>query len=164
MANSYIEVTPGTGAKMQTVENTVSGNSVHAEAVYLVDSTGTVIATLPVSIASALTVELSTGTVVHSTALEASHVLKNAAGRLVVCFGYSNKASKQFIQLHDAAALPADGAVPIGVFAVPAQQNFSIDVQLANFPFSTGIVICNSSTADTKTIGAADCFFTAVVI
>jgi len=42
MADSYIQVAPdSTGKKMQTFENTVSAQTVHAEAVTNVDSTGT---------------------------------------------------------------------------------------------------------------------------
>lgn len=41
MADSYIQVVPdSTGKKMQTVENTVGANSVHAEAVYIVGTDG----------------------------------------------------------------------------------------------------------------------------
>lgn len=100
------------------------------------------------------------GSVANSAALEASRVLKAAPGTLVAVIGYNGKASAQFIQLHDAAAVPADGAAPVAAFTVPAASNFSLDIPIA---FGTGIVVCNSSTAATKTIGAADCFFTAVV-
>src|SRR5438105_2376712 len=50
MADSYIQVADdGNGKKMQTFVNNVSGNSVHAEGVALVDNTGNYISTLPVS-------------------------------------------------------------------------------------------------------------------
>ena len=62
MADSYIQVAPDdTGKKMQTVVNTVSGSSVHAEAVLLVDENGDPFTALPVTDnAGSLTVDVGT--------------------------------------------------------------------------------------------------------
>jgi hypothetical protein len=110
------------------------------------------------------TVQLATAALVSSTGYENAHVLKNAAGRLVSLQGYNSKTSTQFIQLHDRSFIPNDGTIPIMIFIVPAQSNFSFDIPLGAMPFANGIVVCNSSSAQTKTIGSADCFFTAMVI
>lgn len=94
-------------------------------------------------------------------AYAASLVVKASAGTLFGLSGYNSKVSAQFIQLHDAAALPADTAVPVVVITVPAGANFAIDFGVYGRRFATGIVVTNSSTGPTKTIGAADCWFDA---
>lgn len=96
-----------------------------------------------------------------SSAYEASAAVKASAGSLFLLTGYNSKASAQWIQVHDAAAVPADAAVPKYTFTVPAQSNFSFDFGPYGRRFATGIAVCNSSTGPTKTVGSADVFWSA---
>ena len=95
-----------------------------------------------------------------TTAYAASLIIKAGSGRLFGLTGYNSKGSAQFIQLHDSATLPTDTAVPKVVFRVAANSNFSLNYDAEDGrEFASGIVVCNSSTGATKTIGSADCWF-----
>jgi hypothetical protein len=94
-----------------------------------------------------------------SVAYEASAIVKATPGTIFSVAGYNSKASAQFIQLHDSATLPADTAVPKIVFTVPASSNFYYDFGEIGRQCDYGIVLCNSSTGPTKTLGSADCWF-----
>lgn len=94
-----------------------------------------------------------------TTAYAASLLVKAGAGILYSITGYNSKTSGQFIHVHDSASIPADAAVPKIIFYVPPQSNFSFDTAPFGRAFTTGIVICNSSTGPTKTLGSTDCWF-----
>ena len=97
-----------------------------------------------------------------STAYEASNVIKGSAGTLYSLTGY-NSGPAQFLQVHNSATLPANGVAPVLLIAIPAQSTFAFEWKLG-IPLSTGIVVSNSSTGPTKTIGSADCYFTATYV
>lgn len=98
-----------------------------------------------------------------TTAAAASLVVKSGKGRLIALYAYNAKGSAQFIQVHDSAALPDEAAVPILTQTVATVANMTpIQIPEGGIPFVNGLVVCNSSTAATKTIGSADCFITAV--
>jgi hypothetical protein len=71
---------------------------------------------------------------------------------------YNTKASAQFLNVFDQATLPADTAVPL--FSWPLAANSGVGVSWApnGREFYAGLVLSNSATDATKTIGSADCF------
>jgi len=131
----------------------------YAEGVVLLDAT----TGLPYS-ASGSSTPGATLTNVATTAYASNLVLSATPKKLFGLSGYNSKVTAQFIQLHDAATLPADTAVPVVVFNVSPLSNFSLDFGANGRSFATGIVVCNSSTGPTKTIGAADCWFEGQVL
>ncbi|MFA5670654.1 MAG: hypothetical protein WC967_15560 [Balneolaceae bacterium] len=184
---SNVELGAGTLAALETVNATVSGEvELGATTLSALESTtvnGTVelgVSTLAAlenitvevgatSLAALETIELGTTTInalggtvaaseVHSIAYEASHVIKDTAGSLLGFTGY-NSGPTQWIHVYDSATLPADTAVPVVILKVAADDNFSWDSGREPYPFASGIVIANSTTGPTKTIGAADCWF-----
>lgn len=99
-----------------------------------------------------------------STAEEASRVVKGGPGILYGFTVYNNNAATRYIQVFDSVALPADGVVPPLTFEVATQTTRAIDFGQYGRRFNVGIVLCNSSTDTTKTIGAADSLFDAQVM
>lgn len=93
-----------------------------------------------------------------SPRLESSRVVKTGPGILYGFTVTNTKASAQFVQIFDAATLPADGAVPLIAVAAPAADARGVS-WLPGRTFLTGLVICNSTTQGSKTLGAADCLF-----
>lgn len=98
---------------------------------------------------------------IASSGLVASLIIKASPGRLFNLIITNTKASAQYIQLFNSTTLPADTTAALVSIYVPATSSASIDYSLIGRYFSTGIVVSNSSTAATKTIGSADCFFSA---
>lgn len=101
---------------------------------------------------------------VSTTALSASLVISSSPAKLIRITGTNSKASTQYIQVHDAASLPADTAVPKITMPVPADTPFMLEFNDTGRNFDNGIVVCNSSTEATKTLGSADCWFDAQVV
>lgn len=73
--------------------------------------------------------------------------------------GVNTLGSAQYIMLFDADSLPIDGTVPKRVKKVAASDTFTMDVGIRGIKVVQGCVIANSTTANTLTVGAANCLF-----
>lgn len=146
---------------VQAVQPGTAGNAITTTETCANASFGA--ATMAGGVDSDLLAASTPATKVASDALAASLVAKNAAATLLGVYGYNSKSSDQYIQIHDASSLPADTAVPEFSFRAAAEDNFFwTPPGDAGVSFGTGVTVCNSSTAATKTIGAADCWFTVI--
>jgi hypothetical protein len=93
----------------------------------------------------------------RSTVLTAS--IEIAGAHELFGFTVNNtNAAAQYVLVFDLANLPADGAVPDVSFTAVAAADKGV-VWLPARRMNQGVVIANSSTADSLTIGSADCFF-----
>ena len=78
---------------------------------------------------------------------------------LLYGFAVSNtNAAAQYIMVFDAQTLPADTSIPCYWLNVAGSGDREVGY-LPPREFLQGIVLCNSSTNTSKTIGAADCLF-----
>jgi hypothetical protein len=95
----------------------------------------------------------------HSNGYEKWRAIKSGAG---VLFGFTARSSNvaaQFIQLHDANTIPANGAVPVCVFDIALTATLAVSFIFPGRFFERGIIVATSTTAPTLTLGAADTFF-----
>lgn len=70
----------------------------------------------------------------------------------------TGKTSDHYVQLHDAAAEPEDGAVPKKVWLMPAKATFETQIET---PCASGIWIVSSSTLATLTKDGNNLFINA---
>lgn len=93
-----------------------------------------------------------------SARLQASAVVKTGPGILYGLTVTNTSASSQYVLLFDATTVPADGAIPLLAKSLPANDAVGFN-WLPGRTFLSGIVVCNSSTQTSKTVGSANCFF-----
>lgn len=96
----------------------------------------------------------------NSAAQQASAIVKAAPGQLLFLHFYNANAAARWLQVFDSATLPADTAIPLLTFPVAIAGTFTLNLAPLGLLMAKGIVVCNSSTGPTKTIGAADSLFT----
>lgn len=97
-------------------------------------------------------------------AVAASRVVKNAPGKAFRLTMFNGNAAARFFQVFDAAALPAEATVPLLSKSVAVGDSFTFDFGIYGRTFAVGIVVCNSTTGPTKTIGAADSLFDSSIV
>lgn len=68
--------------------------------------------------------------------------------------GYFNGASDAWLQIHDVAAVPANGAVPLKSFQLLAKMAYSWKFDPNVLVLKTGLYVCVSTTDATKTLSA----------
>jgi len=99
-----------------------------------------------------------------SLALEASHVIFSGQGRLLGFTASSTKGSGQFVQVFDATALPANGAIPLLSVDIATVTAKGVAFDPYGRWFDRGCVLANSTTQGSLTTGSADCLFDAQYI
>ena len=99
----------------------------------------------------------------RSNGLANTLVVSSGACKLFGFSGVNTNAAAQFILGFDLSrnAAPVNGTVPDFVTKAPASDNFWMSWAPNWRQQRLGLVLCNSSTANTLTIGAADCTFDA---
>lgn len=94
-----------------------------------------------------------------SPALTNSIVAATGVCRLYGFSATSTNVAAQFILVFDARAVPANGTVPLYALNVAAANGASSYFGSVGRSFDHGIVLCNSTTQGSLTIGAADTLF-----
>ena len=91
--------------------------------------------------------------------------ISGGIARLHRVIATNTNGATRYIQIFDATALPANGTVPLITFplAAGASTQPPIDFGVYGRTFVNGIVIANSSTEATLTVGSADSFFDLLV-
>ena len=92
----------------------------------------------------------------NSRGVANSLTVKTSNGLL---FGFTvSSAVAQYVHLYDLTALPAEGAVPTLSWQVALGGYLGVEWVPPRY-CEQRIVLCNSSTQHTNTIGSADCIF-----
>lgn len=118
---------------------------------------GVVTGTVSASVAGMFQVSNAASTMATATN---SIVAKAAAGTLFGFTVWSAASVTQYIHVYDASGIPANGATPnVPPFPISASQNLSVGFGPNGRKMDKGIVIGNSTTPVSKTLGASDCVF-----
>lgn len=94
-----------------------------------------------------------------STAYESGEVVKAAPGVLHRISGFNAHVAAVWVQIHDAASMPANGKVPAIIIHVAATSAFDFDLSELGRFYQKGITVCSSSTGPTKTLSGNTAWF-----
>ena len=72
--------------------------------------------------------------------------------------------SAAWVQIHNSATAPADGAVPLVSHSVAANSDADIEGQGYPYYFDEGVYICESTTIPTKTLDVGSHLFISMVL
>lgn len=73
----------------------------------------------------------------------------------------TNMGPAQYIQIHEGPTAPVNTAVPLATYPVPSGGVLFLNDAIK---CAGGLHVCNSTTAATLTLGAADCWFLATTV
>jgi hypothetical protein len=100
----------------------------------------------------------------HPSALDDAGVIANGRAVLLQIGALNTNAAARWLQLFNAASVPADAAVPVLSIPMAAGAYVSRDFGAYGKLFPDGISWCTSSTAVTKTVGSADALVDATYV
>ena len=116
---------------------------------------------------AALTIQAQTvSTVVRGNSFATNSFVVTATNaytpgvKLYLLTGYT--ATTQYIQVFQTNAVPANGTTPLFSLPISAGQGYSFDFSYYGADLDK-LTICNSTTANTLTLGAADTTFQAIL-
>lgn len=95
----------------------------------------------------------------NSQALANSIIAASGQCRLLGFTVSSTRASGQFIQLFDQNTVPGNGAIPIISMDILTAAAKGVSWGSSGRWMNNGVVVCNSTTQGSLTIGAADTLF-----
>lgn len=101
--------------------------------------------------------------VYYSARLEAACRVKSGPGTFYSITMTNTNAAARLLQVFDAKDTPADGAIPLFSRSIPIGDSITL-TWTVGFTFLVGLCLCNSTTAASKTLGAADSLFAVTFI
>jgi hypothetical protein len=93
-----------------------------------------------------------------SPRLQASAVVKTGPGTFYSITMTNTNAAARFLQVFDARDLPATGAIPLFSRSIPLGDSLTLTWTVGH-TFGVGLIVCNSTTAASLTLGTVDSLF-----
>ena len=94
-----------------------------------------------------------------STAAESTRIVSITGVTLYQITVVNTAGVAQFAQVYDRATAAGAGAAPVWTQHLPANSTITVSFGDYGMGLNTGLVVGNSTTAATRTAGAADCLF-----